>query len=177
MSLCPVMLDTKAKLPNLRSPTGLRVIACTCPQRRWAKCTPSLPGCLCHWTSGAAGAESAFPAAAAQDRGYFKSGPAAVYGRVGPAVPERLGSLGQVGVVAVGVPPATFRRVGRSSVELDADAVFVQVVQVPGPAAVPSLGLTLRCGKTVSPFHAVDVVAFQRRVDAVCSVLDRGCDP
>ena len=46
-------------------------------------------------------------------------GPAAVLGGIGPAIPQRLRSLYKVGVVAVGVAPAAFGRVGRDSVQFD----------------------------------------------------------
>src|SRR5271154_3469625 len=69
-----------------------------------------------------------------------------------------------------------WRRPG--SVQFGAHAVFlVQVVQVPGGAAVPAPGLAPRCGQSVGAFDAVDVVAFQRGVHAVGGVVQGGGDP
>ena len=67
---------------------------------------------------------------------------------------------------------------GDEPVEFGAQGVLlVQVVQVPGPAAVPALGLPPRRRQAVGPFHAVDVVALQRRVHAVGGVLQGAGDP
>jgi hypothetical protein len=96
----------------------------------------------------------------AQDGGDFCGGSAAPLGGVGPAVSERPRAQDLVGVVPVGIAPAAFFRVRREPVEFDADAVLIQVVQVPGPAAEPALGLAPRGGQAMSAFDAVDVVAF-----------------
>src|SRR5580704_3837012 len=126
----------------------------------------------------AAGAEGAGPATAAQDRGDLCGGPAAVLGGVGPPVPQRLRSLHEVGVVSVSVAPAAFRRVGRDAVQFDAYPVFfVQVVQVAVTAAVPAHGLAPRQGQAVGALHTVDVVALQRGMDAIGSVLHGVGDP
>jgi hypothetical protein len=62
----------------------------------------------------------------------------------------------------VGVDPAAVRRMRGASVELDADAILILVVQVPVAAAVPALGLPSCCGQAMGAFHAVNVVPFQR---------------
>ena len=113
--------------------------------------------------AGAARAQRSRPAAAAQDRGDLGRCPAAVLGRVRPAVPQGCRPLDEVLVVPVGVAPAAFRRVGGQPVELDTQAVpLVQVVQVPGAAAVPALGLPPCRRQAVGALHAVHVVALQR---------------
>jgi hypothetical protein len=52
---------------------------------------------------------------------------------------------------------------GSQPVEFDAQAVFlVQIVEVPGAAVVPTLGLPSRRRQAVGALHTVDVVALQR---------------
>jgi len=60
----------------------------------------------------------------------------------------------------VGIAPAALGRVGGEPVQLDTQAVLlIQVVQLPGAAAVSALGLPPRRRQAVGAFHAVDVVA------------------
>ena len=136
------------------------------------------PAASADWTAGPHGRSVPFPALAAQDTGDLSRGPAAVLGGVRPAIPEGFRSLDPVRVVPVGVAPAALGRVGGQPVELDAQVVFlVQVVQVPGSAAMPALGLPSRRRQAVRPLHAVDVVPLQRRVDAIGRVLRGTGDP
>ena len=99
-------------------------------------------------------------------------------GDIGPAVPQRPGTLDDVDVIPPRVTPAALGRMSRGAVEFHAQPVLlVQVVQVAHAAAVPALSLPPGRRQPVSALHAMDVMPLERGVHAVGGVLQGRGDP